>query len=462
MMSIPTGVDLETVGFIKSVESNARTYANTFDRALSRGELAKIWDVDGNQYLDCLSCAGALPLGHNHPYVVERVTRFLQTGHILQGLDIPTFVKKEFLEQLLQILPRPFAENARIQFCGPTGSDAVEAAIKLFKTATGRRSIIAFHGAYHGMTLGALSLTGNLRPKQAISGLMPEVHFFPYPHSSRCPFGMGGNTSDEISLYYLDHVLSDPESGITKPAMLIVEAIQGEGGCIPASAAWLRGLREITRFHDIPLVIDEVQTGFGRTGDMFAHEFAGIEPDAIVMSKALGGGFPLAALAYHRRYDNWMPGAHAGTFRGNKIAFVAGAATMEFIISHTLQSEVIAKGEYLMDNLRQLSGKYSCIGEVRGRGLMVGMEITVPESIHASKPPALNGALAGMIKREAFSLGLILETGGRHGAVLRFLPPLIITAREIDHIVKIIDAAICRALIKRQADRIDNNEPALG
>lgn len=460
-MSTSSNADADALRFIEGIESNARTYARTFNRMLSRGELAKVWDLEGNEYIDCLSCAGALPLGHNHAYVTERVTRFLQSGHILQGLDIPTFAKKEFLEQLLLVLPQAFARNARFQFCGPTGSDAVEAAIKLFKTVTGRRSVIAFHGAYHGMTLGALSLMGNLRPKQAISGLMPEVHFFPYPHSARCPFGVGGPSSDEISLNYLEHVLSDPESGITKPAMLIVEAIQGEGGCIPASSAWLRRLREITFRHDIPLVIDEVQTGFGRTGSMFAHEIADIEPDAVVMSKALGGGFPLAALAYHHRYDQWMPGAHAGTFRGNQIAFVAGAATLEFIRCHRLHLEAAAKGERLMTGLRQLREKYPCVGEVRGRGLMAGMEITVPGPLPALPGQALDGGLASAIKREAFSRGLMVETGGRHGAVLRFLPPLVIAEHEIDRVVCILDEAIHVALKLDKREWKDANESVL-
>ena len=229
--------------FIAGAESNARTYARTFDRMFARGALSRIWDVDGNEYLDLLACAGALPLGHNHPYVMARVAEFLQSGHILQGLDIATPAELEFLERLMLTLPPAFARDARIQFCGPTGSDAVEAAIKLFKTVTGRRSVFAFHGAYHGMTLGALSLMGNLGPKTPVAGHSSDTHFFPYPNSHRCPFGVGGEQAEDLSLHYLDHVLHDPESGITKPALIILEAVQGEGGCIPASPRWLNQLR---------------------------------------------------------------------------------------------------------------------------------------------------------------------------------------------------------------------------
>ncbi len=440
------GAHEQALEFIGSRESNARTYARTFNRVLQRGLLAKVWDVEGREYIDCLSCAGALPLGHNHPAVMGDVEAFLRSGHIQQGLDIPTVAKHAFMQQLLRALPADFARHARIQFCGPTGSDAVEAAIKLFKTATGRRSVFAFHGAYHGMTLGSLSLMGNLGPKAAITGLAPETHFFAYPHSARCPFGIGGVQGENVSLNYIDSVLSDPESGITKPAMIILEAVQGEGGCIPASARWLRRLRAIADRHDVPLVIDEVQTGFGRTGAMFAHEESGIVPDAVILSKALGGGYPLALVAYHERFDKWNPGAHTGTFRGNQIALVAGAATIRYLIEQQLPAQAIGKGQRLQLGLRELSSRHACLGEIRGRGLMVGVEIVDPMSPASDAAPRrLDGELARAIKRECFARGLILETGGRHGAVMRFLPPLVITEQEIDAALHILDEAIAAA-----------------
>lgn len=416
-------------------ESNARTYARTFDRMLARGSLAEVWDVQGRQYIDCLACAGALPLGHNHPYVMERVEAFLRSGHPLQALDIPTVAKHGFVEELMAALPADFAAQARIQFCGPTGSDAVEAALKLFRTATGRRSVIAFHGAYHGMTMGSLSLMGNLGPKQALSGFTPETQFLPYPHDSRCAFGLGGTQGQEVSLNYLQNLLADPESGVTKPAAVILEAVQGEGGCIPAPESWLRRLRAITAEHDVPLIIDEVQTGFGRTGAMFAFEAAGIVPDAVVMSKALGGGFPLAVVAYQERWDRWQPGAHAGTFRGNQIAMVSGAATMQFIREQGLLAQVQERGQRLRDGLKALARDFDFIGEIRGRGLMVGVEIVHPGQPRTTAHADLHGELARAIKRQCFEQGLILETGGRHGAVLRFLPPLVITNEQIDTVL---------------------------
>ena len=358
------------------------------------------------------------------------------------------------MQQLFRTLPSEFARHARVQFCGPTGSDAVEAAIKLFKTATGRRSVFAFQGAYHGMTLGALSLMGNLAPKSAITGLAPETHFFAYPHSARCPFGIGGIEGEDASLAHLENVLSDPESGITKPAMIILEAVQGEGGCIPASPRWLRRLRTIADRHDVPLVVDEVQTGFGRTGSMFAHEASGIVPDAIILSKALGGGYPLALVAYHERFDKWHPGAHTGTFRGNQIALVAGAATMAYLLENRLPELANVKGARLQAGLQQLAKRHACIGEIRGRGLMVGVEIVDPEPIDEAPhlPRRLDGDVARSIKRECFARGLILETGGRHGGVLRFLPALVISEQEIDAVLQILDTSILAACGRRVSE----------
>ncbi|HET7867128.1 MAG TPA: diaminobutyrate--2-oxoglutarate transaminase family protein [Burkholderiaceae bacterium] len=434
---------------LKARESNAKTYARHIDRLLVRGEGVTVQDHDGRSYIDCLACAGALPLGHNHPYVNARVEAFLRSGQLQQALDIATPAKLDFMRQLWRILPPAFAETARVQFCGPSGSDAVEAALKLCKTATGRRSVLAFHGAYHGQTLGALSLMGNLGPKQAVAGLMSEVHFAPYPNPYRCPFGVGGAEGERLALNYLATLLEDPESGITKPAAVVVEAVQGEGGCIPASAAWLRGVRELTRRHDIPLVVDEIQAGFGRTGTHFAFEIAGIEPDAIVLSKAAGGGFPLALIAYHQRHDVWRPGAHTGTFRGNQIGLVAGAATIEYLLDNDLTTHARHMGTRLMDGLLRLKREHPVIGDVRGRGLMVGAEIVNPGAAAGHRTPPADGQLARAIKSACLEQGLIIETGGRHGAVLRFLPPLVITAGQVDDLLgrlerALVDVAVCQ------------------
>lgn len=434
------------LAYLSERESGARTYARTFNTLMAQGSLAAIWDATGKKYIDCLAAAGALPLGHNHPYVTERVMAMLASGHVQQALDIPTVAKVQFVEELMRTLPPAFAKHARLQFCGPTGSDAVEAAIKLFRTVTGRTTVVAFHGAYHGMTLGALSLTGNLLPKARVGPAGIEAHFFPFPDRLRCSLGLGGDESATASLTYLATALSDPLSGMTKPAMVIVESVQGEGGCNVAPREWLQGLRTMTAMHDIPLVVDEVQTGFARTGLMFGYQVADIVPDAVILSKALGGGFPLAVLAYHERYDCWEPGAHAGTFRGNQLGMVAGAATMELINNEQLDIAAREKGEYLLRGLNELAD-LPCIGDVRGRGLLVGVEIVCPNCpTGLSGVQPLDGVLAQRIKEECFARGLLVETGGRHSAVIRLLPPLVISTSELDAALSILRDAIKAAL----------------
>lgn len=428
-------------------ESNARSYPRRLPIALKRAAGLYVEDVEGKRYIDCLAGAGALALGHRHPVVVEAVRRVMEDEIPWQTLDLTTPVKDVFVETLLGTLPMAFAASARIQFCGPSGADAIEAALKLVKTATGRRSVLAFHGAYHGMTHGALGLTGETGPKLAVPGLMPEVHFLPFPYAYRCPFGLGGTQGNLAAVAYIERLLDDTNSGIAPPAAVILEAVQGEGGVIPAPDDWLRELRRITAERNIPLILDEVQTGGGRTGRMYAFEHAGILPDVLVLSKAIGGGLPLSVVVYHHDLDRWQPGAHAGTFRGNQLAMATGTATLRFIKEQRLDLHAAEMGERLMAHLRELKREESHLGDVRGRGLMIGVEIIDP----AARPDSLGShppcrELARRIQSECLRRGLILELGGRQSSVVRFLPPLIATADEIDRIAAIFGEAVkaCR------------------
>ncbi|WP_327252839.1 diaminobutyrate--2-oxoglutarate transaminase family protein [Streptomyces sp. NBC_01244] len=433
----------EMYTFVEARESGARTYANAFGKLLTEGRGARIRDGHGREYLDCLAAAGTLALGHNHPGVLAAVGEYLTSGQVQQALDLTTPAKYEYLRALYARLPGTMADTFKTQFCGPAGADATEAAIKLFKIATGRRTVISFHGAYHGMTAGALALTGNLGAKEPVPSLMPDVHHLPFPYDYRCPFGIGGEAGIQAGLTYIERLLTDPESGITTPAAIFVEAVQGEGGVIPAPASWLRGLREITARLDIPLVLDEIQAGFGRTGTMWAFEESGIEPDAVLVSKAAGGGFPLSLLLYHGKYDAWTPGAHAGTFRGNQIALVAGLAAMRVTESEGLIEKAAAKGQSIATLLGRLAAGHPEIGQIRGRGLMWGIEIVDPAG-PADRLGALpaDGARAKRIKRACLDHGLLLESGGRHGAVLRLLPPLVITDEEIHEMAAALEKAL--------------------
>lgn len=443
LISPPEAKIDEAYRFVQAKESRARTYADAVDRVLQYGHLARVRDTQGREYLDCLSVAGTLALGHNHPVVSAKVRQFLESGQIQQALDLTTPAKYDFLRTLYRVLPPSFAANAKVQFCSPAGTDATEAVIKLFKTATGRRTVVAFRGAYHGMTAGALSLMGNVAPKQHVASLMPDVHFVPFPYSYRCPFGVGGDEGARLGIRYIERLFADPDSGITKPAAVLVEVVQGEGGVVPAPVEWLRALREITAAHDIPLVVDEIQTGFGRTGAMFAFEHAGIEPDAVLLSKAVGGGYPLALVLYNAKYDSWEPGAHAGTFRGNQLGILAGTATMDVITSENLVEAARVKGIVLGEALNALAADRPEIGDVRGLGLMWGLEIVDPDGpMDALGSRPADGARARAIKRRCLEHGLLIESGGRHGAVLRLLPPLVISDDELDEMIVKLEKAL--------------------
>lgn len=431
-------------------ESNARSYPRRIPLALTEARGLYLRDSAGQLFIDCLAGAGTLALGHNHPDVVAAIRATLDSGLPLHTLDLTTPVKDAFVEELFAALPPAFARDARIQFCGPTGADGIEAAMKLARTATGRRTIVGFSGGYHGMTQGTLAIMGNLGPKRPLGGGTGDVHMLPYPYDYRCPFGLGGEAGVDAGLALMDQLLSDPESGIITPAAVVVEVVQGEGGVVPAPVRWLQGLRRLTRAHGVPLVIDEVQTGLGRTGRLFAFEHAGIEPDVLVLSKAIGGSLPLSVVVYRAELDCWAPGAHAGTFRGNQLAMAAGTATLRRIRADRLDEHAAAMGARLSGHLRAIQADHPCLGDVRGPGLMIGVEI-----VDEHRPPSWTGArpadgeLARSLQRHCLERGVILELGGRHGAVVRFLPPLIVDAAEVDEIADRFRTALRAALAER-------------
>ncbi|TSB18032.1 diaminobutyrate--2-oxoglutarate transaminase [Streptomyces benahoarensis] len=420
-------------------ESAARTYARSLPIVPVRARGLTIEGADGRRYLDCLSGAGTLALGHNHPVVLEAVRTVLDSGAPLHVLDLATPVKDAFVTELFASLPAELAENARIQFCGPAGTDAVEAALTLVRTATGRDGLMAFSGAYHGMTAGALAASGGAR-HAAVTRL-------PYPYDYRCPFGTGGERGAELAARWTESLLDDPKSGVPDPAGLIVEPVQGEGGVIPAPDAWLRRMREITAARSIPLIVDEIQTGVGRTGAFWAIEHSGIVPDVLVLSKAIGGSLPLAVIVYREELDTWRPGAHAGTFRGNQLAMAAGCATLAHVREAGLDRHAAALGARMLARLRALAAAHPCIGDVRGRGLMLGVELVDPEGEAgpAGELPAAPG-LAAAVQRACLERGLIIELGGRHQSVVRLLPPLTLTDEQAEAILDRLADALAAAV----------------
>lgn len=277
-------------------ESSARSYPRKFPFALKKAKGSYLEDVEGKRYLDFLCGAGTLALGHNDEEVNKAMIELLTSEAPLHTLDLTTPVKERFVSTIFSTLPKELRKNARIQFCSPSGTDAVDAAIKLCKTATGRASVIAFSGGYHGMGHGAMALTGNLNAKSKVNNLMPGVQFMPYPYSYRCPFALGGDKGTDAACSYFERMLKDPESGVPLPAAVIIEPIQGEGGVIPAPEKFLQTVRRVTKELSIPLIVDEIQCGVGRSGKFFAFEYSNIVPDVILMSKAIGGSQPMSVV----------------------------------------------------------------------------------------------------------------------------------------------------------------------
>jgi diaminobutyrate-2-oxoglutarate transaminase len=405
-------------------ESNARTYPRHLPIAIDEAAGCLVRDVDGNVFIDFLAGAGVLSLGHNHPELVHVVAK--QLSKHTHGLDFPTPAKDAFTQAQLSMLPPAMRDRMKIHFCGPTGANAVDAALKLCKIATGRGDIVSFQGGFHGSSHAAMAVTGLVDQKGPVPNGVPGVHFFPFSYCSRCPLGLDPSTCATSCATYLERSLKDSNGGIPLPAAVILELVQGEGGVIPATLEFARRVREVTRELDIPLIVDEVQTGCGRTGTWFAFEQYGIEPDVIIASKALSGiGAPVAIIIYDEKLDVWAPGAHTGTFRGNQLAFAAGTEAVRITRRDDVLGNVRRRGAQVEKLLAPLQS-LPWVWEVRGRGLMWGIELADP----VSGQPA--GNLAREVQARALRRGLIVECGGRDDCVVRMLPPLNVSADVID------------------------------
>ncbi|WP_030826547.1 aspartate aminotransferase family protein [Streptomyces hygroscopicus] len=412
-------------------ESSARTYPRHLPIALAEGAGSFVRDVDGNVFIDFLAGAGVLSLGHNHPELVAAVRQ--QLDSLTHGLDFPTPAKDAFTQAQLSMLAPELRRRTRLHFCGPTGANAVEAAVKLCKIATGRGGIISFRGAFHGSTHATMALSGLVSQKAPVRDGMPGVHFFPYTTGGPAPDSGSGNGADQ-----LEQALRDSNGGIPLPAAVIMEMVQGEGGNLVAGTDFVRRVREVTRALGIPLIVDEVQTGCGRTGTWFAYEQYGIEPDVVVASKALSGiGLPVALILYDTALDTWAPGAHIGTFRGNQLAFAAGVEAIRVIRRDNILGNVRRRGAQIADRLAGLT-RNPWVRQVRGRGLMWGIDMADPRD---GRPAT---EVAAAVQRRALRHGLIVERGGREDAVVRILPPLNVTGEVVDTACSILVDAVSR------------------
>jgi diaminobutyrate-2-oxoglutarate transaminase len=416
-------------------ESNARTYPRRLPIAIARAEGCYVEDLDGNVFIDFLNGAGTLPLGHSHPELIEAVQA--QLPSFQHGLDFPTEIRDEFVSAHLSMLPPEMQGRTKIAFCGPTGANAVEAALKLCKTATGRSDIVSFHGGYHGGSHGAMAVSGSVSQKARVAGQMPGVHFFPYPYAMRNPLGGDREDLGARCAEYLERSLRDPIGGIPLPAAVLLEVVQGEGGVVAADSAFLQGVRRVTRELDIPLIVDEIQCGCGRTGTWFAFEQHGIVPDVIVASKAVGGlGMPASVILYDERLDAWDSGAHTGTFRGFQLAFAGGVAALRIIQRDGVLENVREMGELALAGLQDLADEFEIVGEARGAGLMLGLELIDPATGEPNYPAA------AAVQRAALERGLIIELGGRDDCVVRLLPALNVSRATIEQALSILREAL--------------------
>ncbi len=406
-MSVPS----DTV--FDRLESNVSSYCRWFPAVFDRAKGAMLYDETGREYVDFFAGAGALNYGHNPDFIKQRLVEHLLSDRMMHGLDLHSVVKREFLETFEAVVLQPRKLDYKIQFCGPSGASAIEAAIKLARRVTGRVGIAAFSGGWHGMSNGTLAITGNRQHRAATGAPLPAATFLPYDDG---PYRMPD------SLGYIAHVLGDADSGVDLPAAIVLESVQAEGGVYVASPDWLRRLRMLCDRFGVLMIVDDVQAGCGRTGDFFSFEAAGIVPDIVCLSKSISGyGLPMAILLMKRELDLWRPGEHTGTFRGNQLAFVGATAALQQWRRTDFAAELDIRSVRLQSRLRSIVA--ACPGlTLRGRGFIWAIDFA-----DAGGPDA-----AARASRTAFDGGLVIERCGRNGVALKVLPPITIDDDAMD------------------------------
>ncbi len=411
----------------KHIESAVQSYARAFPVIFTRAKGSHLYDEKGNAYLDFLAGAGTLNYGHNNPVLKKALIDYIEQDGITHGLDMHTGAKREFLENLDRFIFKPRAMEYVVQFTGPTGTNAVEAAMKIARNVTGRHNIVAFTNGFHGVSLGSMAATGNSHHRDAAGIPLTGVTHLPYA-------GYLGHELDTVKL--LQQMIEDSSSGLDKPAAVMLETIQGEGGLNTASNEWLQRIEALCRKHDILLIVDDIQAGCGRSGRFFSFEESGIKPDLVTLSKSLSGyGLPFAVTLIKPEYDQWKPGEHNGTFRGNNHAFVTAAKALEhYWADDSFQLDVQKKIAHLSQRLQGIAKGFDRrLIHTKGRGFMQGLSFR-------------DGEIAGAICREAFDNGLIIETSGADNQVVKCLCPLTITIEELDKGLDILQRAVNNTL----------------
>ncbi len=415
----------------EEMESEVRGYVRSFPAIFDKAKGAELFDEGGARFIDFFAGAGTLNYGHNNPVVTEALIEYLKHEGIVHGLDKATVAKRAFLQKFRDTILRPRGYQFKVQFTGPTGTNAVETALKLARMVKQRSNIIAFTNGYHGLTMGALAATGNYFYKDESYGSRANTAFMPYD-------GFLGEGVDTID--YFRRFLVDGSSGVDLPAAVIVETVQGEGGINVASVEWLKNLESLCREFDILLIIDDIQVGNGRTGTFFSFERAGIHPDMVCLSKSIGGGLPMALLLMRPELDQWQPGEHTGTFRGNNLAFVAAAETLNYWDNEDLVKAIAYKGDIIKSELEKIVKDFPELNpSLRGLGMVWGLEMAP--------------GMAGETSKLAFTKGLIIETAGADDQVLKFLPSLLIEEDILREGIDIIRDCL-KSLVENQQKMI--------
>lgn len=410
-------------------ESNVRSYCRWFNDVFTGAKNDVIFGESGRAYLDFFAGAGALNYGHNHSYMKSRLISYIEQDGITHGLDMYTDAKRAFIQKFVNSILYPRGMDYKLQFCGATGTNAVEAALKLARKVKKRTNIFSFMGAFHGMSVGSLSCTSNHSSRQGAGMPLSNVTFIPHPSTFHAGF-------DTIA--YIEMLLSDDHSGVDKPAAIIFETVQAEGGIYTVTASWLKQLQKVCRKHDILLICDDIQVGCGRTGSFFSFEEAGIEPDMVILSKSISGyGLPMSMLLLKPELDLWSAGEHNGTFRGNQLAFITAMAALELREMLGLDQVVRQHGaimkEYLEKNIASISNHI----EIRGVGMIWGIDVS----------KAGGSELAGNIVRSCFDRGLIVERVGRDDTVIKLMPPLTIEEEHLHKGLDIVSAVLEENLV---------------
>lgn len=416
---------------LEAFESNVRSYSRSFPAVFSQARGSIMLTDDGRKVIDFLSGAGALNYGHNNLAIREAVAQYLASDAVVHGLDMATPARLEFMDTFSSIILRERSLDYRFQFTGPTGANAIEAALKLARKVTGRHNIISFTRGYHGMSLGAIAASGNRSYRAASGTSLSGTTFMPFDGY----FGPGIDTAG-----YMREILADESSGVDRPAAILVETVQGEGGINVASEQWLRSIQALAKDVGALFIVDDIQMGCGRTGQFFSFECAQLSPDIVAMSKSLSGyGLPLSMLLIKEEFDVWRPGEHTGTFRGNNLALVsANAAINIYWRNPTFSQQTETTGKVIRSRLEAIASKHANNFAVRGRGMALGFDCQT-------------AAVAAATTRKAFEKGLVIERCGPVDEVVKFLPALTIDSDTLHQGLELFDEALAETL---REDRI--------